>query len=685
MRHRAIRCYLRRLLQHPVIAGIAALSWLVLRSGTKPSRLAYPCQKAAMSTAALALGAPLTTTLIAARHRLRHGLGAAFRRPRARALVTLAAAIGAVALTLVATGVGDFAPVRADLARAFLGRAASTPAYLGPKLAAPSSYRASLYHVTGCEVAPTGDRLISLDNLISLMGRQGLKFYKSSTASLTAGPDGIIAPNDVVLIKINYQWDQRGGTNVDLLAGLIRRIVNHPDGFTGQVVVCENGQFVDVANFDRAENNAQDHGRSPHDVVAAFQALGYNVSHYDWTLIRGTSVSEYSAGNTTDGYVVEAFDSQVNGRPSYPKFRTAAGTYISLRYGIWDPVGHTYDRSHLKFINMPVLKSHAAVYGVTASVKHYMGVVTGLLSTNSHNAIATGILGKVLGEIGPADLNIIDALYVNGVPTSGPATSYAGATMRQELVASRDPVAADIWSVKNILIPAFLANGYSPPWPSPSADPDDSTSTFRKYLDHSMYELLAAGYTVTNDLSKIDASTANGAAGDFDQDADVDSLDYNRFVACYTGPGGGPVGPECRAADFDGDGDVDCNDWLSFQFAWTGPGSLPSFTTCTAGVDTPGRDGGRAASSLGEAAPNPMGAATTIRFHLGTPGRARITVVDVTGRVVATLLDEPRTAGDHSVTWNGRSDHGEAVARGVYFYRLQAPGFDGTRKLVVTD
>ncbi len=667
--------WVRRLLGHPVIGAILALCWLAVRSGTRPTRLAYPCQKAAISTAALALGAPLTTALIASRHRLASSL----RKPK-----TVAAAV--MVLLIAAVSTSQIPKVSAYLGRGFFAETHSARAYLGPTFAASSSYRASLYDATNCQVKPTGDRFIGLDNLIALMGRRGLKLYKSNTQSLTSGPDGIIAVDDVVIIKINYQWDQRGGTNVDLLSGLIRRIVNHPDTFTGEIVVCENGQFVAVANFDRAENNAEDHARSPHDIVAAFQALGWNISHYDWTLIRGTSVGEYSGGDTADGYVVYPYNAQVGGRVSYPKFRTAGGTYISLKYGIWNPIAHTYDRAHLKFINLPVLKSHAAVYGVTASVKHYMGVVTGLLSTNSHNAIATGILGAVISEVGLADLNIIDAIYINAVPTSGPSTSYTGATRRRELVACLDPVAADIWSVKNILIPAFITNGYSPPWPTPSADPDDPNSTFRQYLDHSMSEMLAAGDTVTNDLTQIDAFTGSGKAGDFDEDADIDSLDYNRFVACYTGPGGGPVGPECAAADFDGDGDVDCNDWLAFRFVWTGPGNIPAFTLCTAGIDTGDRDGtSRSASSLGETSPNPMKQSTVIRFNLGRPGRVKLTVLDIRGRVVRTLVDDTRAAGEYSAPWDARNDRGKPVVSGVYFCRLEVPGFDGTKKIVVSE
>lgn len=122
----------------------------------------------------------------------------------------------------------------------------------------------------------------------------------------------------------------------------------------------------------------------------------------------------------------------------------------------------------------------------------------------AHSAIHYGILGALLAKIRPADLNLIDATWINANPNDGPWTSYAAASRKDRLVASVDPVAADIWAVKNILIPGFHENGYSPPWPYPSADPDDPTSEFRQYIDHSMDPLLDAGHEVTNDLSQVD-------------------------------------------------------------------------------------------------------------------------------------------------------------------------------------
>jgi hypothetical protein len=415
-----------------------------------------------------------------------------------------------------------------------------------------------------------GDRFPGLDLLVTQMGHEGLKFYKSATVTMESGPDGLIGADDVIAIKINYQWPDRGGTNTDLLRGLIRRIVDHPDTFTGEIAVCENAQFNSTSGFDRLANNAQDIALSPHDVVVWFQGLGYTISHYDWTPVRYTSVSEYSEGNNTDGYVVYDYDAQLHGRISYPKFRTSHGTYISTRFGIWDPIGETYDRESLKFINVPVLKSHHATYGATACVKNYMGVVTRELSTSSHSAIGYGILGALLGEIQVADLNILDSIWINANPYDGPWTSYAAATRRDELVASTDPVAADIWAVSKILIPAFQHNGYSPPWPYPSADPYNSGSEFRNYLDNSMSYILAAGYDATNDLGSIDVVTWSGGT-DIDLDGEPNAsdncpYDANAGQADYDGDG---IGDACECiGDADSSGEVNVTDFLALLAVW---------------------------------------------------------------------------------------------------------------------
>ncbi len=476
-----------------------------------------------------------------------------------------------------------------------------------PPLAPRVDYRAELFRMTECPQAPVGDHFTGFDHLVSLMGYHGLKFFQSGHTTLDAGPDGVVATDDVIVVKINYQWPERGGTNTDLLRGMLRRIFDHPDGFTGEVVVCENTQFAAIQNFDRSENNAEDHSLSPHDVVVAFQGDGHRVSHYSWTAIKAVGVSEYSEGSSKDGYVTYDYDPDLHGKISYPKFETEYGTFISLKYGLWDPDAETYDRDHLKFINAPLLKSHHATYGATCCVKHYMGVVTDSLGTSSHSAIRYGILGAQMAEIQLADLNILDCIWINANPYDGPWTTYEGATRRDQLIASLDPVAIDIWAVKNILIPAFIETGYSPPWPYPSADPDDPTSMFRQYLDNSMAWILAAGYDATNDLDQIDMYTFSGT-GDIDEDGVIDGEDncpyhYNppqldcdedgigdlcaiaEGLSLDCDENGIPDECECLM-DFDGDGFVNVLDLIEVLSAWgDAGGGSPQDLNCDGVVD----------------------------------------------------------------------------------------------------
>ncbi|MBC8424788.1 hypothetical protein H8E07_11755 [bacterium] len=86
---------------------------------------------------------------------------------------------------------------------------------------------------------------------------------------------------------------------------------------------------------------------------------------------------------------------------------------------------------------------------------------------------------------------------------------------------------------------------------------------------------------------------------------------------------------------------------------------------------------------LARPAPNPFNPATRIAFTLPRPGRATLTVHDVLGRRVATLLDESRSPGDHAVTWRGSDDHGYTVASGTYIVRLRAGEEHRTVKAVL--
>ncbi len=78
--------------------------------------------------------------------------------------------------------------------------------------------------------------------------------------------------------------------------------------------------------------------------------------------------------------------------------------------------------------------------------------------------------------------------------------------------------------------------------------------------------------------------------------------------------------------------------------------------------------------------PNPFNPSTAIRFALPAPGPVRLSVHDLAGRRVRTLVDGDLPAGSHVRRWDGRDQRGVAVASGMYVLRLEAAGTVQTRK-----
>jgi hypothetical protein len=83
-------------------------------------------------------------------------------------------------------------------------------------------------------------------------------------------------------------------------------------------------------------------------------------------------------------------------------------------------------------------------------------------------------------------------------------------------------------------------------------------------------------------------------------------------------------------------------------------------------------------SALFPAYPNPFNPETRIEFDLARTAPATLQVFDISGRVVATLLDDIACAGHHSVPFNG-----SALPSGVYFCRLQSGDFSATQKMLL--
>ncbi|MEL6771947.1 MAG: FlgD immunoglobulin-like domain containing protein, partial [Bacteroidota bacterium] len=87
--------------------------------------------------------------------------------------------------------------------------------------------------------------------------------------------------------------------------------------------------------------------------------------------------------------------------------------------------------------------------------------------------------------------------------------------------------------------------------------------------------------------------------------------------------------------------------------------------------------------ALGESYPNPFASSTRIDFSLAEDRAVTLTVMDLTGREVARLVDGYRAAGAYSVTWDAVDAQGRSVAAGVYVYRIQAGDYTESKRLVV--
>ena len=368
-------------------------------------------------------------------------------------------------------------------------------------VAASSSNLFIIQHASG----PQGNMDAAMSALLSSMQNNGLNFFKTS-----AIPLGLFGANDVIIIKVNGQSPQRGGTNTDLAKSLVKTIVGHPDGFTGEVVIADNGQSS--GGVDMTESNAYDHSQSMTDVAGMFPT--YKVSAYSWWTIASDNVADYSSGNYQDGHVVNSTPNNATGvTVSYPKFQTAYGTYISLKNGVWSQSTQTYDDSRLKIINMPIFKSHYT-YGATASVKNYMGVGSQSL-TGQHDTVGNGGMGTLMVETRFPTLNVLDGVWINanpfqpgeqsGIPPyeitdCGPFTTYGAASYTDVIGASTDPVALEYWFAKNVAIPAAVQRGYAY---TSSIDPDygpvtqNLVQSYHNYLTASMNEIKNSGQQVT--------------------------------------------------------------------------------------------------------------------------------------------------------------------------------------------
>ena len=213
------------------VLGIGSAVWLLMRSGTNPKRLAYPCQKAAAATSLAFLG--YVGSLL--------GVTVVFRWFKSHISVgRFAVLLGALVL-LAGIQSNGFSPAVPAFAASPVLPAWTSPSAVS-SIYAVTNIPVPLYSLNGgvvpTSVAPA-DALhdSGVDALVNLMETQGDYFYKTAAHS-----NGSFGANDVIVIKVSNQWGLRNGTNTDVVKGIIYRLVQHPEGFTGAVIIAENVQ-----------------------------------------------------------------------------------------------------------------------------------------------------------------------------------------------------------------------------------------------------------------------------------------------------------------------------------------------------------------------------------------------------------------------------------------------------------
>ena len=687
------------------IVGFVAVLWLLLRSGTNPRRLTYPCQRAAM---------PIATNWILAMIAFFSG----------SLLLRRFAKLAAAPILIV--GVIWFVGALPELSNSGPGDIKSLPVWEVEDPISTVFVMDSIPPTTG-SLAP-GDTTVpdeylpdpAIDTLLAMLETKGVFLHETSLH-----PDGIVDSDEIVILKGNFQWTGRNTTSTDRIKGVIWQVLQHPEGFSGEIIVCDNTQEIGTG-INEGDNNSEDPEQSIIDVVNTFYSKGYPVYCLDWNFVWDVVAWEYSQGDYNDGYVYETAT-----KISYPKFRSPSGDYyISLRYGIWDSVSAVYDSSRLCVIDFPVLKAHSMA-GATIAVKNWIGMLTTAYADERYGGRSYmhytyffgtyALVARIMAVTFP-QLTIVDATWTT---TRGPV-GPGWVEETKMLVASTDPVAASWYGAKFILTPIAYDPG--------NTNPDLPGSRYNTYLGNwTTFLSDSAGFPCTKDSSEISVYDRGVLLPIW-----IEMIPDNPPVVVPRGGGFGfsgilrsnseepqvtdvwtmAIGPEkeaygpfkefhdlqlapyeTRSGHFDQRvpnlAPLGFYDYIAYCGEYPSTVIDSSFfeLEVIAGPSTGAGEAGwvLTGSFSGEDLvdlpsefallsnyPNPFNAQTVIEYQLPVTSSVKLEIFNVLGNKVATLADGEQEAGYTSVTWDASE-----VSSGLYFYKLTAGDFTETRRMML--
>lgn len=101
------------------------------------------------------------------------------------------------------------------------------------------------------------------------------------------------------------------------------------------------------------------------------------------------------------------------------------------------------------------------------------------------------------------------------------------------------------------------------------------------------------------------------------------------------------------------------------------------------GVDDPDNSGEAMGLHLAQPSPNPFRPGTELAYRISERADVMLNVYSVSGRLVRTLAEGEKPAGEHVVSWDGRDGSGRRLASGVYFIELRAGDERQSRRAVL--
>jgi pectate lyase len=220
------------------------------------------------------------------------------------------------------------------------------------------------------------------------------------------------------------------------------------------------------------------------------------------------------------------------------------------------------------------------------------------------------------------------------------------------------------------------------PFPTPPMTTDSPDSTFFKVLNYAgatlpkrdAVDLRMVETVMNNNRSIIDSQEEVGGypvleSGTPYPDEDQDGMD-DEWEAAH--------GLDPNLKD-DYNEDPNNNGYTNLEEFLNGTDPMAAV-----GVERVAPNGAKPESfQLAQNYPNPFNMSTKIRYYLNQPENVTVTVYNLEGRKVRTLVDGLRNQGSHLISWNGTAENGAEISSGIYYYKMTVGAEQEVRKMIL--